>query len=118
MELKVRKSVVLTPSQIEVNLSGELEALYYLTPKLASRWESLMNADWNRYVCIFYTYTESGEGSKEVICPNQQFIEKDFTIDCYARKFRSTGSPKALVQKIDSLTLFCHSRKTIILPKL
>ncbi|RCJ20518.1 hypothetical protein A6770_31375 [Nostoc minutum NIES-26] len=81
--LKVRKPVVLTPSQIEANLSGELGALYYLTPKGASRWESLTNPDWNRYVSIFYTFTKSEEGSVEVICLNQEFIEKYLNIECY-----------------------------------
>ncbi|MBW4513242.1 MAG: hypothetical protein KME64_43200 [Scytonematopsis contorta HA4267-MV1] len=74
---------MLTPSQIEANLLGELGAVYYLTSKGASRWESVRNPDWNRYVSIFGKFTESGEGSEEVICPDREFIEKYLTIDCY-----------------------------------
>jgi hypothetical protein len=77
------KPVVLTPSQIEANLSGELGALYYLTPKGASRWESLTNPDWNRYVSISYMFPESGKDILEVICSDRQFIETYLTIECY-----------------------------------
>jgi hypothetical protein len=80
--LKVGKPVVLTPSQIEANLSGELGAVYYLTPKGGSRWESVANPDWSHYISMLSGLNESvGTWNTELISSDQQFLEKFFTVD-------------------------------------
>ncbi|MDM9384717.1 hypothetical protein QUB80_29085 [Chlorogloeopsis sp. ULAP01] len=81
---EVEKLIVLTPSQIEANLDGELGALYYLTSQGGARWESVAHPDWDRYCVVNIGFNESGEiAESQVICPSKQFVEKFLSINCY-----------------------------------
>jgi hypothetical protein len=66
-------NIILTESEIQKHLDGELPCDYYLSSQGAARWESLSSPNWNQYFRFRFHIEES---YLEIICPDRELIEE------------------------------------------